>query len=166
MIPVYGLVGSLEQRLGLTRHELSSGGIFTRRGQMGNGARVQRKLIVMFGVILLLAFSCARSGAITLHAGDDGSQVELMEGQTFVVSLEANPSTGYTWEAVDYDQQVLRQVGEPSFTPVSDALGASGTQVLRFEAVGEGRTTLGIVYHRAWEEVEPEQTFSVEVVVR
>ena len=133
---------------------------------MGHKGSVQKKLIVMVGVILLLAFSCARSGAITLHARDDGSQVELVKGQAFVVSLAGNPSTGYTWEAVDYDQQVLRQVGEPSFTPASDRLGASGTQVLRFEAVGEGRTTLRLVYHRPWEDAEPEQTFSVEVVVR
>jgi inhibitor of cysteine peptidase len=133
---------------------------------MANRARLQRKLIVMVGVILLMAFSCARSGGVTLRAGDDGSQVELVEGQGFVVSLEGNPSTGYTWEAVEYDEQILRQVGEPSFTPESDALGASGTQTLRFEAVGEGRTTLRLVYHRPWEDAEPEQTFSVEVVVR
>ncbi|MFW6136221.1 MAG: protease inhibitor I42 family protein [Chloroflexota bacterium] len=132
---------------------------------MVNEARLQRKLIVMFGVIPILAFSCVRSGAVTLHARDDGSQVELAEGQSLVISLEGNPTAGCTWETVEYDEQILRQVGEPSFTPESDALGAPGTQVLRFEAVGEGRTTLRLVYHRPWEDAEPERTFSVEVVV-
>jgi predicted secreted protein len=132
---------------------------------MANQARLQRKLIVMSGVILLMAFSCARSGGITLHAGDDGSQVDLVKGQTFVVSLEGSPSTGYTWEAVEYDERILRQVGEPGFTPESNVLGASGIQTLRFDAVGKGRTTLRLVYHRPWEDAEPEQTFSVEIVV-
>lgn len=133
---------------------------------MTNRARLQRKLFVMLGVIVLMAYSCARSGGVTLRADDDGGEVELVEGQTFVVSLEANPTTGYTWEAVEYDQQILRQLGEPRFTPESSAVGAPGKQRLRFEAVGTGRTMLRLAYHRPWEEVEPERTFSVEVVVR
>ena len=133
---------------------------------MSNRARLQRKLFVMLGVIVLMAYSCVRSGGITLRAGDDGGQVELVEGQSFVVSLDGNPTTGYTWEAVEYDQQILRQVGEPRFTPESSAMGAPGKQQLRFRAVAPGRTTLRLVYHRPWEEAEPERTFSVEVVVR
>ena len=133
---------------------------------MVNKTRVQRKLIVMLGVVLLLAFSCARSGGPMLHASDDGGQVELQKGQTLAVSLEGNPTTGYTWEVVQVDEQVLRPLGEPAFTPTSEALGAPGTQVLRFRAEGEGRTTLRLVYHRPWEEAEPERTFFVEVIVR
>lgn len=63
---------------------------------MVHRATLQRKLIVMFGLILLLAFSCARPGGGTLRAPDDGSRIELANGQTFVVSLECNPTTGYT----------------------------------------------------------------------
>ena len=133
---------------------------------MVNKSRVQRKLIVMFGVILLLAFSCARSGGLTLRAGDDGQEIELRKGQTMSVSLEGNPTTGYTWAPVELDGQILRQIGKPAFRPDSETLGASGAQILRFRAVGQGRTTLRLVYHRPWEEAEPERTFSVEVVVR
>ncbi len=133
---------------------------------MANKSRLHRKLIVMLGVVLFLAFSCARSGGRTLQASDDGEQVELEKGQTLSVSLEGNPTTGYTWEPVELDEDVLCQVGEPAFTPESKDLGAPGTQVLRFQAAGEGRTTLRLVYHRSWEEAEPERTFSVEVIVR
>jgi predicted secreted protein len=57
-------------------------------------------------------------------------------------------------------------VGEPAFTPESDAIGVSGRQVLRFEALDEGQKTLRLVYHRPWEDAEPEKVFSVQVVVR
>nr|HID14920.1 hypothetical protein [Anaerolineae bacterium] len=58
-------------------------------------------------------------------------------------------------------------MGEPTFEPQSDLAGAPGTQTIRFEAVGTGQTTLRLVYHRPWEEdVEPEETFSIQVVVR
>lgn len=133
---------------------------------MVNKSRVQRKLILMLGVVILLAFSCARSGGLTLHASDNGEEIELQRGQTMSVSLEGNPTTGYTWEPVGLNEEILRQIGEPVFTPESDALGASGTQILRFRAVEEGRTTLRLVYHRPFEEAEPDRTFSVEVIVR
>lgn len=57
-------------------------------------------------------------------------------------------------------------MGEPGFTPESDALGARGTQLLRFDPVAEAGTTLRLVYYRPWEEADPEQTFSVDVVIR
>jgi inhibitor of cysteine peptidase len=119
----------------------------------------------MLLAILFLAFSCATSDGVKLHARDDGSQIALRRRQNLAISLEGNPTTGYTWEAVNYDAEVLRQVGEPVFTPVSDAIGAPGRQVLRFEALDEGQTTVQLVYHRPWEEAEPEKIFSVEVVV-
>jgi inhibitor of cysteine peptidase len=133
---------------------------------MVNKARVQKKLIIMLGVILIMAFSCATSRGRTIRASDNGDEIELRRGQTVAVELGGNPSTGYTWEAVEFDEQVLRQIGEPSFTPDSDAAGAPGTQVLRFRAVEEGSTTLRLVYHRPWEDAEPERSFSVEIVVR
>lgn len=133
---------------------------------MVNKGWLQRKLIVMLGVILLMAFSCAQSDGHKLQASDDGGRVELDQGQIVSVSLEGNPSTGYTWEVAEIDEQVLRQIGEPVFTSESQNLGSPGAQVLRFRAVGEGQTTLRLVYHRPWEEAEPERTFSVEVVVQ
>jgi len=132
---------------------------------MTNKSRVQKKLILMLGVILIMAFSCARAGGRTIRAGNDGDQIELRQGQVLAVSLEGNPSTGYTWEPVGLDEQVLRQIGKPVFTPESDVPGSSGTQIIRFRAAGEGATTLRLVYHRPWEEAEPERTFSVDVVV-
>ena len=125
------------------------------------------RIILMFGLLLTALSACGASNEVKLDAGDAGSQVELNAGQTLVVSLEGNPTTGYTWEAAELDEQVLRQVGEAEFKPDSDAIGAGGVQTLRFETVNSGQTTLKLVYHRPWEEdVEPLETFSVQVVVR
>jgi predicted secreted protein len=38
-------------------------------------------------------------------------------------------------------------------------------QILRFEAVNSGQTDLDLVYHRSWEDEQPLETFSVQVVV-
>jgi len=101
---------------------------------------------------------------VRLSAKDDGRQIELNEGQLLLVGLEGNPSTGYMWEVEEGSEEIIRQVGEIEFHPESDLLGAPGKQILRFQAVGPGQTTLKLVYHRPWEKgVEPAKTFSIKV---
>jgi len=125
------------------------------------------RIILMSGLLLTALSACGSTNEVKLDAGDDGSQVELKAGQTLVVSLEGNPTTGYTWEAAELDEQVLQQVGETEFKPESDAIGAGGVQTLSFETANSGQTTLNLVYRRPWEtDVEPAETFSVQVVVR
>lgn len=125
------------------------------------------RITVIFGLLLTALSACGASNDVKLDAGENGSQVELNAGQTLIVSLEGNPTTGYTWEAAELDEQVLQQVGETEFKPDSDAIGAGGVQTLRFETMNSGQTTLKLVYHRPWEEdLEPAEIFSVQVVVR
>ena len=125
------------------------------------------RITVIFGLLLTALSACGASNDVKLDAGENGSQVELNAGQTLIVSLEGNPTTGYTWEAAGLDEHVLQQVVETEFKPDSDAIGAGGVQTLRFETMNSGQTTLKLVYHRPWEEdVEPAEIFSVQVVVR
>lgn len=124
------------------------------------------RIVLLSALLGILAAACA-IGDVKLEAGDENSQVELNKGQFLTVSLEGNPTTGFTWEAADLDDQILRQVGEAQFSPDSDLIGAGGTQTLRFEALNSGQTTLGLVYRRPWEDKsDPLKIFSVRVVVR
>ncbi len=130
---------------------------------------MKAKLILMVSMLIMssLALSgCGPPGEIVLSDGDSGSQISLRLGQSLVVRLEGNPSTGYTWEVAEVDESVLRQVGEIEFEAESDLAGAPGIQTLRFEAVASGETTLELVYHRPWETEAPLETFSVDVTVR
>ena len=109
-------------------------------------------------------------GEVKLSAKDDGCQIELKEDQVLVISLESNPSTGYMWEVEEADETILRQPGKMEFEPELHLLGASGLlgapakQILRFEAVAAGQTTLRLVYRRPWEkDVESARTFSLQV---
>jgi len=129
--------------------------------------RVRVMLLAVFAVVLITA-GCAANGKETKTIGesDAGKTVTLTVGDTLEVTLEGNPSTGFTWEAASLDTSILKQVGEPAFTPVSTLVGASGQVTLRFEAVGSGETTLHLIYHRSWETgVAPTRTFAVTVQV-
>jgi len=122
-------------------------------------------------VVLGLLVGCGSSSSeeikeVLVDMEDNGRQINLYSGQTLVVSLEAQPSTGYTWEVVELDELILRQEGDPEFQPASGGIGASGVQIFRFEAVSAGKTDLRMIYHQPWVEgVEPRETFSIHITV-
>jgi len=130
-------------------------------------------LVVVSGLLLValeVASACSppqAARAVKLDASANGQKVELQRGKGLEISLEANPTTGYGWEVEEVDERVLRQVGEVEFKPESNLIGAPGVQILHFEAVGTGQTTLKLVYRRPWEKgVKPLKTYSIQVIVR
>ena len=125
-------------------------------------------IAILLIVVALMAYSPSE---VQLTAADNGSTVELESGQVLSITLDANPTTGYTWEVVEpLDGQVMRQVGEIEFIPnrqESGIVGAGGVQIIRFECVNAGQTVLKLVYHRPWEtDVKPLETFTVHMAAR
>jgi len=91
------------------------------------------------------------------------------EGEAFELTLEANATTGYTWEVADIAEDIVQLTGSEYIPdPNPERLcGVGGKSVFRFQAMGKGRTTLKLVYHRPWEkDVEPLETYIVEITVR
>ncbi|KAF5430130.1 CASH domain-containing protein [Candidatus Methanophagaceae archaeon] len=104
---------------------------------------------------------------VQLTAADNGTEIELKKGQSLLITLEANPTTGYQWDLVEPPEgHILQQVGAILFKPDTILPGASGVQTILFEAVGTGKTALKLVYHRPWEtDMAPEELFYLHVVV-
>lgn len=128
---------------------------------------MKRICIIDMGLVSFVSLAGSISKDIKLNASNNGSQIDLEKNHMLVINLEANPSTGYTWEVAELDEHVLRQVGETEFQPESSAIGASGVQILHFKAINAGKTPLKLVYHRSWEkDVEPIKIFFIQVVVR
>jgi len=132
----------------------------------------KKYFIAVLLVVSGLVVGCGSSSfeeikEIMVDMEDNGRQINIFIGQTLVVSLEARPSTGYTWEVVELDELILRQQGDPEFQPASGGLGAPGVQIFRFEAISAGETDLSMIYHQPWVEgVAPQETFSVHVIVQ
>ena len=128
-------------------------------------------IITVLLAALVLAAGCGRSTEIKLDANDNGRRIELEKGQVLVITLESNPTTGYRWEVVEFEEPILQQMGGAEFK-VSDPReppppGTGGWETFRFEATSAGQMALNLVYHRPWEEdVDPLETFSVQVIVR
>jgi inhibitor of cysteine peptidase len=118
--------------------------------------------------ILVFSTACGAANRVTLTAADKDSQVDIAKGGTIVITLEGNPSTGFSWEARDLNSAMFEQVGEPVFTSSNpDLIGSGGTVTLTFKALQAGTAALNLVYHRSWETgVDPLDTYSVSVRVK
>lgn len=127
-----------------------------------------------FSLLLLLGACAQLSGdqnePAVLAIGEDeaGKTVTLAAGDRLVVSLPANPGTGYSWEIQPApDETILKLVDEPQFSAQdTNKVGAPGLLSFSFDALSPGETSLNLVYHRAWETgVPPLETYEVTVVI-
>ena len=124
-------------------------------------------LVLLVSAVLLASPGCRSTGRVEIDEADNQGEVVLNVGDTLLLSLESNPTTGYGWQIAQIDQSILREAGHEYEAESSDLVGSGGREIWRFDALAAGSTTLQLEYTRSWEEgVEPEKTFSIRVVVR
>ena len=124
-------------------------------------------LLLLLTAGILTACKPATDDMIQIGEQDAGKTITLKTGDTLVVSLDGNMTTGFNWVPAPQNPVLLKQVGEPEVTPDSSELGAPGKIVLKFEAAAKGQTILHLDYKRPWEEnTAPEKVFDVTVVVK
>jgi len=116
---------------------------------------------------LLMTLAACSSAAVELDAQENGQSVEVASGDKFTITLEGNPTTGYSWEVSEFDQAVVELVGEPDYKTDSKMIGSGGVYTFTFKAAAAGTTNLKLIYHRSWEEdVEPEKVYEVTLKVK
>jgi len=106
---------------------------------------------------------------VQLTETDSGKSFEVADGGKVIVALASNPSTGFSWAVAEPGPANLDLEGEPKFVPAGSTtpvVGAGGTEVFTFKAVGKGESTLKVEYRRSFENNPPEKTFTVEIDVK
>lgn len=124
-------------------------------------------LITLVGALLV---GCGTKGEVQVGVEDNGGTVEIDVGEVLIISLESNPTTGYSWHVESVDAGVLAQKGEAEFddSDSEDLVGAPGVEIYRFEARKPGETSLTLLYYRSWEKDVPPlplETFGIQVIV-
>jgi inhibitor of cysteine peptidase len=123
-------------------------------------------IIFTLGITLVSVVGC-KSRSVQLTEADNGKSFSIGVGDSLVITLPGNPSTGYSWEVKSVDSTILVVAGEAQF--VSDntnMVGSGGTLTFTFDAKKTGSSTLELVYLRPWETgVDPLGTFTIQVVV-
>lgn len=107
--------------------------------------------------------------SLELSEEDGGTSLAIQQGGTIVLTLEANPSTGYSWEMNDEDPEasLLLQMGEPVFNSDDpEAAGAGGTMTYTFTAADVGQMTVSMIYLGPAVEEAPTKTFEFDLTVK
>ena len=107
--------------------------------------------------------------AVHVGEGNTAAPIVLQRGQTLVVTLEANVTTGYRWEAVNGFSPTLVSLGTPDYTARTSPpdIGAPGDMTFRFRGDAPGTTTLELAYRRPFEpNVAPAKTIRYDVTVQ
>ena len=122
----------------------------------------------LMGVFLLLICGCpfVPGQTLMLNADDSGSDVTVRVGARLLVTLSSNASTGYEWEVTDLDTAVLENAGTTYRSSCAIPMpGCGEIKTWTFTALAPGSTSLRMIYHRPWEDEEPERTFELTVTV-
>ena len=126
-------------------------------------------ILAIFAIGGTIAAAAADTNAIlALNAADSGKQITANAGDSFTVTLDSNPSTGFSWSISSItDEDVIDDVNNEFNGADTGMVGAGGQEVWTFKAVDKGSSTIEMKYSRPWEQgVEPAATFNVTVVVK
>ncbi|MDE3091404.1 MAG: protease inhibitor I42 family protein [Chloroflexota bacterium] len=129
------------------------------------------KKLVGLTLILVLLTACAeRAGAIDLDAANNGTTVQVANGQTITITLDSNITTGYKWNLVtEPNAQVLKLLSSeyvPSVASNLPVVGAGGKEVWKFQTTGRGTTSLKLAFFRPFDPSQVAKEFAVTFVVK
>ena len=128
---------------------------------------MKKRIVFIASVFLAVVVMAGCAKTVEVNQEMNGGSVTLEQGQTLVLKLASNPTTGYDWEIVDLNAAILEQVGEVEYKSDSGLTGSGGVNTYTFRAVESGNTQLSMVYHRSWEkDIPPIETFDLDVTVK
>ncbi|MFX0032742.1 MAG: protease inhibitor I42 family protein [Promethearchaeota archaeon] len=78
--------------------------------------------------------------------------IEAFLNKEFSIMLDSNPTTGYSWVAL-FDESFI-ELRERLIKTDSKKFGSPSKEIFRFYPIKYGKTTLTMIYKRAWEEQE------------
>lgn len=114
-------------------------------------------LVVLFPVFFPAFLEGGRKGGdIVVDKSSNGDQVVLHQGQSLEVKLEQAGATGYIWQVVVLDENLLELVESASPPPGTGSMiaGAPILRTWRFKAIAKGQTELKMFNYRPWEGIE------------
>lgn len=81
---------------------------------------------------------------------NDGQTIELHRGDTLVIKLADNPTTGFRWAIDSFEPTVMARVDE-DYSSSSAAIGGGGLRRFAFRAVTSGTSVIELKLWRSWE---------------
>lgn len=99
---------------------------------------------------------------------EDGHSITINSNQPqFTVTLPANPTTGFQWTVLSYDNRLFSFTKSKYIAPQASRIGAGGTMVFTFTKVKADHypesSEIQFKYARAW---EPDNAVVTKVIIK
>ncbi|GFM52013.1 peptidase inhibitor [Pseudomonas cichorii] len=125
------------------------------------------RLLAPLSLALLTACAQTPKSTVSVEAQSD-CPLTLKSGQTLILTLPSNPTTGFRWQIQNPAQNVLRSLGPEVYknSQSTEMVGSGGQSVWRYKATDAGNGQLVMIYQQPWTpEAAPEQTFECAITV-
>jgi len=127
------------------------------------------KAVRMLAVLLtIFAVVGCTSTDTKCNINEDTSMITAKVGEEFTITLDSNPTTGYSWKLPEkFSEGIIKLVNHEFQPPETQRKGAGGKEIWRFKAVTAGKTTITLDYVRLWEkDKEPAKKSTFEITVK
>ena len=139
---------------------------------------MKKKFIMLaaFLIFILPLFSCIVTSElieVSVSCEDFGesphsilNDYEIGVGDKVTVKLCSNATTGFSWDYVMSDDNVVKEEDYDFEEPDSDLPGSAGTEVWTFEGTQAGTTVINFEYSQPWEGgMKAEWTYKATITV-
>jgi inhibitor of cysteine peptidase len=108
----------------------------------------------------------ASGQTVSLGIEQAGGSFQVHAGDTIVINLAANPSTGASWEFIDLNRDIFSEEKTPKAKRTEAPLpGEGGKITFTLRARKPGTATIKMLYHRPWETNNPWGKFDATITV-
>lgn len=116
-------------------------------------------------LILSLVLSAIASVSYAVETIRTKEDVRIKQGDSYIVELESNLTTGYAWELSSISKKNIVQIEElPYKLKIPCILGSGGKQSWKISAINKGTTPVVFDYKQSWEK-DPVKTKTFYIVV-
>lgn len=88
---------------------------------------------------------------VALTQVDAGKSIDVRPGDTIVVRLPENPTTGYEWTLDSADDEIVGLRDSDFNLSPTVTMGSGGTRTFTFGAKEPGTSRIRLKYWRSWE---------------
>jgi len=118
---------------------------------------MKKNLLSSLALLAGVLIGCHNQQATSGKVVDNPGTIETKIGETFMIKLDSNPTTGYSWRMAALKPGIVEKVSnvyKPTKTQ-ERIVGSGGIEEWTFKAVAKGNVAITLEYVRPWEKDVP-----------
>ena len=130
---------------------------------------MKKNFLLSLTLLAAILIGCHNQQAASVKVADNSGTIETKAGETFMIKLESNPTTGYSWRLATLQSGIVEKVSNvyKSTKTQERIVGSGGIEEWTFKAAAKGKVTMTLEYVRPCEkDVPPVKIAVYQVTVK